>query len=166
MMNFLRNLGLTKQDAVVIGFILITLVSGLVIKAFGWKENISFDYSYQDRKFEQMLGTSFSEIEKRSLSPGKKEKLNELRGISDSLLSVYEKHSEKNNPLAPGEKININIAYVSDLKVLPGIGQMTAERIVEYRERNKGFRKKEELMNVKGIGEKKFQKIKDLITVE
>ena len=41
-----------------------------------------------------------------------------------------------------------------------------AERIVEYREQKKGFKKIEDIMNVKGIGEKKFEKIKDYVAVE
>ncbi|EFK09235.1 conserved hypothetical protein, partial [delta proteobacterium NaphS2] len=52
------------------------------------------------------------------------------------------------------------------LSSLPGIGPAIAERIIEYREKNKSFKKIEDIMDIKGIGEKTFQKIKDLITVE
>ena len=61
--------------------------------------------------------------------------------------------------------VNINTASSSQIEVLPGIGARTAERIVEYRQKNGGFKKIEELMNVKGIGEKSFLKLKPLITV-
>ena len=61
--------------------------------------------------------------------------------------------------------VNLNTATVSQIATLPGIGDKTAERIVEYREKNGGFKKVEELMNVKGIGEKSFLKLKALITV-
>jgi len=61
--------------------------------------------------------------------------------------------------------INLNSATLDQLETLPGIGRKTAERIVEFRQKNGGFKKIEELMNVKGIGEKSFLKIKPLITV-
>lgn len=63
------------------------------------------------------------------------------------------------------EKININTASLSELDTLPGIGPTTAQRIIEYREQNGGFNSIEEIMNVSGIGEAKFEKIKDLITI-
>lgn len=65
----------------------------------------------------------------------------------------------------PAAAINLNTATVAQLQELPGIGARTAERIVEYREKNGGFKKIEELMNVKGIGEKSFLKIKPLVSV-
>jgi competence protein ComEA len=61
--------------------------------------------------------------------------------------------------------VNLNTATVTQIASLPGIGEKTAERIIEYREKNGGFKKVEELMNVKGIGEKSFLKLKALITV-
>ncbi|MBI2485467.1 MAG: helix-hairpin-helix domain-containing protein [Deltaproteobacteria bacterium] len=62
-------------------------------------------------------------------------------------------------------KVNINTATVEELVTLPGVGDSVAKNIVEHREKNGGFKTTEELINVKGIGEKKFEKIKDLVTV-
>ena len=61
--------------------------------------------------------------------------------------------------------VNINSASATNLEVLPGIGAKTAARIVEYRQKNGPFKKIEELMNVRGVGEKNFLKLKDQITV-
>jgi competence protein ComEA len=69
-------------------------------------------------------------------------------------------------PTAAGQKtINLNTATIEQLETLPGIGRKTAERIIEHREKVGAFKKVEELMNVKGIGEKSFLKIKPLLSV-
>ncbi len=60
--------------------------------------------------------------------------------------------------------ININTASASELERLPGIGPKTAGRIVEYRQKNGSFKKIEELMNVRGVGEKNFLKLRTQIT--
>ncbi len=60
--------------------------------------------------------------------------------------------------------VDINKATAQELQTLSGIGKKYAERIVEYRETNGKFQKKEDIMKVKGIGKKKYEKIKDMIT--
>ena len=61
--------------------------------------------------------------------------------------------------------VNINTASATDFEGLPGIGAKTAARIVEYRQKNGPFKKIEELMNVRGLGEKNFLKLKPQLTV-
>jgi competence protein ComEA len=61
--------------------------------------------------------------------------------------------------------VNLNTATQAELEKLPGVGAATAKTIIEYRQKNGGFKKVEELMNVKGIGEKSFLKLKPLVTV-
>ena len=61
---------------------------------------------------------------------------------------------------------NINSASKIELMQLPGIGETTADRILAYREEHGGFSSVEELMNVSGIGQSKFDAIKDLISVD
>lgn len=65
----------------------------------------------------------------------------------------------------PGAPVNLNAATLAQLQTLPGVGVSTAQRIVDYRQKNGAFKKVEELMNVKGLGEKSFLKLKPLITV-
>ena len=64
-----------------------------------------------------------------------------------------------------GMPVNLNEATIDDLTALPGIGVKTAQAIVEFREENGLFKTTEELMNVRGIGSKKFEKIKDKLTI-
>ncbi len=66
---------------------------------------------------------------------------------------------------AAAERININTAGVDELVALPGIGRAYAERIVEYRTKNGPFKKPEDLLNVRGIGEKTFERIRERVTV-
>ena len=62
-------------------------------------------------------------------------------------------------------KININTATKTDLETLPGIGESTALKIIEYRKEKGKFKLIEDIKQVNGIGEYKFNKIKELITV-
>ena len=73
----------------------------------------------------------------------------------------------ENNSTEKGanEKVNINIANQSELETLPGIGPSLASRIIEYREQNGKFNSVEELKNIKGIGDAKFEDLKDFATV-
>jgi competence protein ComEA len=68
-------------------------------------------------------------------------------------------------PAASVSPININTASVAELNALPGIGAKTAALIIEYRQKNGPFKKIEELMNVRGIGEKNFLKLKPQLAV-
>lgn len=62
-------------------------------------------------------------------------------------------------------KVNINTATKEELMTLSGIGESRAERIISYRETNGAFQSVEDLMNVEGIKDGIFQKVKDSITV-
>ena len=63
------------------------------------------------------------------------------------------------------KKVNINTANQSELDQLPGIGPSIAQKIIEYREENGNFKNIQELQNVKGIGNAKYEEIKDNVTV-
>jgi competence protein ComEA len=72
----------------------------------------------------------------------------------------------RNDVTLEEKSINLNQASVEDLEKLPGIGKKTAEAIIEYRKSKGKFKSIEEIKNVKGIGEAKFQKIKLYIYVD
>jgi competence protein ComEA len=65
----------------------------------------------------------------------------------------------------PAAIVNINTATAAEFEQLPGIGAKTAARIVDYRQKKGPFKKIEELMNVQGIGEKSFLKLRPQLTV-
>ncbi|WP_257306695.1 ComEA family DNA-binding protein [Geothrix campi] len=66
---------------------------------------------------------------------------------------------------APQRAVNLNTASVTELMQLPRVGQKTAERIVAFRKQHGGFQRPEELMNVKGIGEKSYAKLKPYLAL-
>lgn len=80
----------------------------------------------------------------------------ELEVISEQLDTL--KNSDENN-----DKVNINTATIQELDSLPGVGEATANKIVNYREENGKFKSIEEIKNVNGIGEKKYKDLKDVI---
>jgi competence protein ComEA len=66
---------------------------------------------------------------------------------------------------APTGKVNLNTATADQLTTLPGVGPKLAVRIVEHRTKSGSFKSVQELMNVRGIGEKNFEKIQGYLTV-
>lgn len=82
-------------------------------------------------------------------------------GMTISSVSVL---AQKSSPPAT-EKINLNSATLEQLQTLPGIGPVVAKSIIDHRTKAGKFSRIEEIINVKGIGEKKFQKIKDRLIV-
>ncbi|WP_432408937.1 helix-hairpin-helix domain-containing protein [Wukongibacter sp. M2B1] len=68
--------------------------------------------------------------------------------------------------LGVDQKININVASKEELISLDGVGESISERIIKYRSENNGFKSIEEIMNVSGIGENKFNQIKDSIKIK
>ncbi len=75
------------------------------------------------------------------------------------------KAATENETVASMQKININQADAKALTTLKGIGKDRAVKIIEYREKNGPFKKIEDLMKVKGIGKKIFEKNKHLLSV-
>ncbi len=93
--------------------------------------------------------------------PNKKEKISEYV-TKNSGYNVIEKEEDKKGE---ENKVNINTATQEELDGLPGIGPSIAQRIIEYRNENGKFNKIEDLQNVKGIGDAKYNDIKNNVTV-
>ncbi len=89
---------------------------------------------------------------------------------SESGNNNIKQENSKNTTNSPNkggdQKVDINQANQSELETLPGIGESIANRIIEYRNQNGKFQNIEEIQNVKGIGNSKYNNIKDKITVK
>jgi len=83
----------------------------------------------------------------------------------DADLSHIELYIPREGEVQSSQKIDINRAEPWLLEALPGIGEVLAQRIVDYRSENGPFKRIEDLLKVSGIGEATFEKIKDYITV-
>ena len=78
--------------------------------------------------------------------------------------STTASQSTSSSATQTGGKININTADIFALMTLPGIGETYAQRIIDYRTANGPFQDISDIKNVEGIGEKRYEGIKDLIT--
>ncbi|WP_411168920.1 helix-hairpin-helix domain-containing protein [Clostridium sp. MB05] len=93
---------------------------------------------------------------------------------ANQLVVIPNKESNENTSMATTSNIsgstsengviNINTANLDELKKINGVGEVKAKNIIEYREKNGGFKSIEEIKNIEGIGEKTFEKLKDKIT--
>jgi len=78
---------------------------------------------------------------------------------------LYNKILVDKHPNTKAEKININKADLENITILYGIGKAYAKKIIEYRDKKGKFTSKQELMNIKGIGTRKYKKLKNKITI-
>ena len=85
--------------------------------------------------------------------------------LSATALGAQSKAPAPKTTATAAAPVNLNTATAEQLATIPGVGPKMAERIIDYRQKNGGFKKIEDLMNVSGVGEKSFLKMKPLITV-
>jgi competence ComEA-like helix-hairpin-helix protein len=103
---------------------------------------------------------------KRSRDTGLSPKSNAQPAASSPAITL-EPNDQQPTPLPRTiQRININTAAANELETLPGIGKGLAERIIEHRERFGSFRRIEHLIIVRGISDRRFRGLQDLITVE
>jgi len=87
------------------------------------------------------------------------------RAFKKGILTLFLPWSLSAGERNPQGPINLNTATVTELMQLPKVGAKTAERIVAFRKQHGGFKRPEEIMNVKGIGEKSFAKLRPHLSV-
>jgi len=162
-MNLFRNIsekiGLTQTELKIIFFLFIVFLVGLSVRFFNWENDNplknSFDYTTADSIFYS------ANIPQREIAENKAfdSKL-ESSDFNESNFNV----NIKKQKLAE-KSINLNSASLKQLTMLPGIGIKTAEKILAYRNASGGFDNIDELAEVDGIGNVKFNKIKKYIFV-
>ena len=89
--------------------------------------------------------------------------INDNQYSSSVLTESYNMNVANNNSCPDNGKISINNASLEELQKIPGVGPVTAQKIVEYRENAGGFSSIDELLNISGIGEKTYKKIQDYV---
>jgi competence protein ComEA len=92
--------------------------------------------------------------------------LNLARKLTDGeLIAVGIPDPTGGGPGAPGAKISLNTATLSQLDTLPGVGPVLAQRILDHRAKHGRFRDISELRQIEGIGEETYSKLKDLVVL-
>jgi len=159
-----HKIGLTQSETKITLFVVLTFSIGLVYKTFfHHKEEIPYnlvDYTEQDSLFQNSSNADITESILKNVSD-KNGLKSEILDFDNKIFNNYKKKIE------PVEKsINLNSADVKELTNLPGIGEKTAQKILEYRVKNKKFKSIDELLNIKGIGQSKYSKIKKYIFID
>lgn len=157
-----KKLNLTTTELKISGFLILTLVIGVLIKLISGineKTELTFyNYSQMDSIF---FNSSENDGNNSEIINKNVDYKREVFDFNErSFNKVYTKQ-------LPAEKsINLNKATKQELMNLPGISEATAEKIIVLREKIGGFRKLEELLKVKGIGSKKLDKITKYLFID
>ena len=96
------------------------------------------------------------------IGEAKQEDLKDVNNTKD----IENAEIKNENTAKDSSKININTATLEELDKLPGVGEATANKIISHREENGQFKNIEDIKNVNGIGDKKFENMKELICVK
>lgn len=143
------TLGLTRSEAGVILFLSLGLIIG------GTAKLLKLDRATEHYDF----GRSDSIFEAAS------SKIDSIIGAEEDTLKVTSKSQSSAKP-SVNFPLDLNKATLIEFTALPGVGKTTAQRIIDFRDSNTKFTSIENLLKVKGIGPKKFEKIKPLVKVE
>ena len=164
--KFSKKFGFTQIEIKVILFLVVSFIIGFGIKTYkgNSKEEITaYNYSKEDSLFSHYRKNAEQNLEKE------KEKRNTKKFDSKAEVLDFKSDgfTENKKPALPAEKsIDINTADVKTLVGLPGIGEKTAQKMIDLRAERGKFNSLEELMDVKGIGKSKFTKIKKFLYIK
>ena len=161
--KFSEKIGFTPTEIKVILFLIIIFTVGFGAKYLFLQNNIKktkiFDYSEQDSLFEN--------IKVADSTARNKEIYVNVVDYKQEVLDFNTTNFKNSKEEVPEEKsININTASIKELIKIPGIGEKTAGSIVNFRKKIIKFQKLEDILNVKGIGTSKLNKIKKYIYIE
>ncbi|NLC67644.1 MAG: helix-hairpin-helix domain-containing protein [Clostridiaceae bacterium] len=127
------------------------------------EENVMLNILSKDKVLERSKGHGGSTEENTAgAGPG----IQLISDDGDAVIYTGGTTGEKSSSKDSWKKVNINTASIAELDTLPGIGEITAESIIKYRQQHGRFEKIEDIMNVPGIKEGKFEKIKGFITTD
>ncbi len=157
-----QKVGFTLLELRVILFLILAFVIGLLAKEIiNPNEKVhykNFDYAFEDSSFK---AANFNDSSKKTgLVNNKVDYKQEVLDLKNTKFSSYKRK------LPAKKSIDINQAGKNKLIQLPGIGEKTAEKIISYRKLSGGFKNLAEVKNVKGIGNKKFNRIKKYIYIK
>lgn len=145
-------------------------IADAISQAEGLKENADTKNINLAFKLEDGMKIYIPTIEESQKANEQNQKENVIDETSKYVTSsggvIQEQQTNENVDAKKSEKININTATQTELETLPGIGPSTSLKIVNYREENGKFKSIEEIKEVSGIGDAKYENIKDLICVK
>jgi len=176
MIPIFKILNFTKNEIRVLSILLLILFLGLgikITKGIISDDSVIFDYTKSDKMFKDKSDNLLSVLSDTNIVVDSLFTKEELKTI-DSIKSGEDILKNSDGKKKKGKKgedlkeksININYAPKEQLILLPGIGESTAEKILMYRKEYGSFKKIEDIMKIKGIGVKKFDKLKPYITID
>ena len=161
-----RKIGFTETELKVILFLAVGFLIGFGIKFYN--DNSKPAYKSYDYTEEDSLFNYYNNRAEKNLNDEKNKKEDKIVDSKEEVLDFGSTRFEKKKSLPPPEEksINLNEADLETLIRLPGIGKITAQKIIDLRSKKSKFENLEELMEVKGIGKVKFNKIKKFLYIK
>jgi competence ComEA-like helix-hairpin-helix protein len=151
---------LNSQQRNVLLVIIIILAGGLVFRmAERQRQAMAFDIKGLLDGYKHSTSVSVNQSDTSATTNALKADTSATKNVDKNQTKSKKSKSKQIIKLKPSEKININKAGLEDIQRLPGIGPVLAERIIAYRDSAGFFTESEDLLNVKGIGEKKLAKM-------